>query len=104
MWAVIVLPDGTLVSGESSGHVRFWDGRFGTLLAEFSEHLADVLTLAASPAGDTVFAAGVDPRLAVFQRSSTSAPGGCCTASLTAHPSAKEAVCCCQQTASPSGS
>jgi hypothetical protein len=34
LWAVLVLPDGTLVSGESTGHVRFWDGRFGTLLAE----------------------------------------------------------------------
>lgn len=75
MWAVLVLPDGTLVSGESGGHVRFWDGRFGTLLHEFREHLADVLTLAASPAGDTVFAAGVDPRLAVFQRTTASTAG-----------------------------
>jgi hypothetical protein len=41
----------------------------------FREHLADVLTLAASPAGDTVFAAGVDQRLAVFQRTTAAAAG-----------------------------
>lgn len=34
VWAVLVLTDGTLVSGESSGYVRLWDGRFGTLIAE----------------------------------------------------------------------
>ena len=42
-------------------------------LQRFREHLADVLTLAASPAGDTVFAAGVDQRLAVFQRTTAAA-------------------------------
>lgn len=44
-------------------------------LQRFREHLADVLTLAASPAGDTVFAAGVDQRLAVFQRTTAAAAG-----------------------------
>ena len=44
-------------------------------LQRFREHLADVLTLAASPAGGTVFAAGVDQRLAVFQRTTAAAAG-----------------------------
>jgi U3 small nucleolar RNA-associated protein 4 len=73
VWALLVLPDGTLVSGDSGGGVAFWDARFGTLLARFQQHAADVLQLAASPDGDTVFAAGADPRVAVFQRV---APGG----------------------------
>lgn len=38
--------------------MQFWDGRFGTLLARFTQHQADVLQLAASPDGNMVFAAG----------------------------------------------
>lgn len=45
-------------SGDSSGNVQFWDGKFGTLLARFSQHQADVLQLAVSPDGNMVFAAG----------------------------------------------
>ena len=45
-------------SGDSGGNVQFWDGRFGTLLAGFSQHQADVLQLAASADGNMVFAAG----------------------------------------------
>ena len=48
-------------SGDSGGNVQFWDGHFGTLLAGFSQHQADVLQLAASPDGHTVFAAGKQP-------------------------------------------
>ena len=32
VWQLLVLPDGTVVSGDSEGAVQFWDGRFGTLL------------------------------------------------------------------------
>lgn len=58
IWSLLVLPDGTVVSGDSSGNVQIWDGRHGTLLAAFSQHQADVLQLAASPDGATVFATG----------------------------------------------
>jgi U3 small nucleolar RNA-associated protein 4 len=58
VWALLVLRDGTVVSGDSGGNVQFWDGRFGTLLASFRQHQADVLALAASPDGEFVFAAG----------------------------------------------
>lgn len=68
VWALAVLPDGTVVSGDSGGSVCFWDARFGTLLARFTQHRADVLQLAVSPDGATVFAAGVDPQVAVFKR------------------------------------
>ena len=68
MWAAAVLADGTMVSGDGSGHVQWWDAQFGTRLAGHKRHDADVLVLAASPAGDTVVAAGVDPRTALFSR------------------------------------
>ena len=52
------VPSPPCCSGDSSGNVQFWDGRFGTLLARFTQHRADVLQLAASPDGDVVFASG----------------------------------------------
>ncbi|RMZ53245.1 hypothetical protein APUTEX25_005234 [Auxenochlorella protothecoides] len=50
------------------GAVSFWEGTHGTRLASFTQHSADVLALAASPTGDRVWAAGVDPALALFAR------------------------------------
>ena len=32
VWAVHVLPDGTMVSGDSQGRVQLWDANFGTLI------------------------------------------------------------------------
>lgn len=63
MWALEVLADGTLVSGDQEGAVQFWDGRFGTLLTRHQQFAADVLTLAASPDGKMVWASGVDPKV-----------------------------------------
>jgi U3 small nucleolar RNA-associated protein 4 len=68
IWALTVLPDGTIVSGDSSGATQFWDGQFATLLVRLQKHDADVLALAASPDGSTVFSAGIDSRVAQFVR------------------------------------
>ena len=76
VWDVLVLPDGTLVSADSSGAVAFWDGAHGTLLARFRQHRADALRLAASPDGNTVFSAGVDGQLAVYRRLRAGTPAG----------------------------
>lgn len=63
VWALEVLADGTMVSGDQEGAVQFWDGRFGTLLSRQQQFVADVLALAASPDGKTVWASGVDPKV-----------------------------------------
>ena len=55
-----MLPDGTLVSGDSLGNVQFWDAQHGTLLQSFARHRGPVLALAALPDGRTIFASGVD--------------------------------------------
>jgi len=60
VWSVLVLPDGTVVSGDTSGNTQFWDGQFGTLLHNFQKHSADVLAIAASLDGASVFSAGID--------------------------------------------
>lgn len=75
IWSLLVLPDGTIVSGDSVGNVCFWDGRFGTLISKFDRHAADVLALAASPDGTMVFAAGVDPQIGVFKKLQGGAAG-----------------------------
>ena len=60
VWSVMVLPDGTMVSGDSTGTLQFWDGQHGTLLQAFSQHKADILAVAASKDGNIVFATGID--------------------------------------------
>ena len=63
-----MLPDGQLVSGGAEGHLQFWDSTSGTLTQGFQRHEASVLTLAASPNGDIVFAAGIDEQLVMLRK------------------------------------
>ena len=72
IWTLKILCDGTIVAGDSRGHVTFWDGQFGTLLARFNQHHADVLQVAASMDETTIFAAGIDSQISVFHKSSSS--------------------------------
>ena len=51
VWAVAVLKDGTIVSGDSMGNVKFWDGEMGTQTQSFKSHKADVLCLAVGSVG-----------------------------------------------------
>ncbi|KAL3800453.1 hypothetical protein HJC23_011690 [Cyclotella cryptica] len=74
VWALQALSDGTVISGDSLGHVQFWDGLFGTMLQTFSqsESGADVLCLAVSEDENKVFASGVDSRVMCIQRQALS--------------------------------
>ena len=65
MWSVMVLPDGTMVSGDSTGTLQLWDGRHGTLLQAFTQHKADILSIAASQDGNMLFAAGIDVQVSL---------------------------------------
>ena len=70
VWALEALSDGTVLSGDSLGHVQIWDGRSGTLTQTFehNENGADVLCLAVSEDEDRCFASGVDASVRCFQR------------------------------------
>ena len=46
---VLSCSDGTIVSGDSLGTVKFWDSRTCTQLQSFQAHGADVLCLTVSP-------------------------------------------------------
>ena len=58
VWALNVLQDYTVISGDSLGHVQLWDGRHGTLLKSFSQHTADVTCLAISSDEKSIYASG----------------------------------------------
>ncbi|KAK9477178.1 WD40-repeat-containing domain protein [Lipomyces japonicus] len=64
VWSLLALHDGkTLVSGDSTGSVKFWDATHFSLLQSFRAHEADVLSLASNAAGNTIFSAGVDRKI-----------------------------------------
>ncbi|KAL7456193.1 hypothetical protein ACHAWC_007712 [Mediolabrus comicus] len=70
VWALAALSDGTVISGDSLGHVQIWDGMSGTMTQTFdhNEIGADVLCLAVSDDENKIFAGGVDPRVQCIQR------------------------------------
>ncbi|KAI9088022.1 hypothetical protein DFS34DRAFT_641075 [Phlyctochytrium arcticum] len=63
VWDLKVLPDSTIVSGDSLGKVTFWDWKTGTPLRSVTAHAADVLCLAVNKAGTKVWSSGVDRKV-----------------------------------------
>ncbi|KAH7921958.1 WD40 repeat-like protein [Leucogyrophana mollusca] len=66
VWTVGVLADGTIISGDSLGTVKFWDSTTCTQLQSFSAHGADVLCLTVGPEGTTIYTSGVDQKIVQF--------------------------------------
>ncbi|KAG8220082.1 WD40 repeat-like protein [Butyriboletus roseoflavus] len=66
VWTVGVLADGTIISGDSLGIVKFWDPMTCTQTHSFAAHGADVLCLTIGPDGTTVFTSGVDQKIVQF--------------------------------------
>ncbi|PWY91186.1 WD40 repeat-like protein [Aspergillus heteromorphus CBS 117.55] len=68
VWSVKCLPDGTIVSGDSAGEIRFWDAKNYALVQRLQGHLADTLDIAVSANGDTVVSGGADQRTVVYRK------------------------------------
>ncbi|KAJ5137507.1 uncharacterized protein N7443_010200 [Penicillium atrosanguineum] len=68
VWSVKCLPDGTIVSGDSAGEIRFWDAKNYSLTQRIQSHLADCLDVAVSANGDTVISGGADQRTVVYRK------------------------------------
>ncbi|KAL4093591.1 hypothetical protein PRIC1_011023 [Phytophthora ramorum] len=68
VWSLTVLDDLTLVSGDSQGHLSFWNAPTGTLLQKFTHLTADILTICVSQDNNTLFASGVDNQVAEYRR------------------------------------
>ncbi|KAI4242965.1 MAG: hypothetical protein LQ352_007133 [Teloschistes flavicans] len=75
VWAVKCMADGTIVSGDSTGTVSFWDAKQYARLQRITSHEADILDLAVSVDGETVISGGMDRRTTLYRRSAGSKPG-----------------------------
>ncbi|GAA6060685.1 hypothetical protein JCM10212_005067 [Sporobolomyces blumeae] len=67
VWALATLEDGTVVSGDSMGNVKFWDGEMGTQLQSFKAHKSDVLCLGVGSDGSSIFTSGIDQKTVEFR-------------------------------------
>lgn len=68
VWSVQVLKKSKqIISGDSTGSVKFWDGNNFSLLQSFKVHEADVLCLASDMRGETIFSAGVDRKVVCYK-------------------------------------
>lgn len=74
VWQVRTLPNGDIVSADSAGEVKFWDGETYSLLQRVESHESDCLDLAISNDGETIFSGGIDGKIAIH-RDSTNAQG-----------------------------
>ncbi|CAB4408248.1 unnamed protein product [Rhizophagus irregularis] len=67
VWAIQVLKDDTIISGDSLGYVCFWEGTFGTMKQKLGGHDADVLCLASNMDGTMVYSSGVDRKCVLYR-------------------------------------
>ncbi|KAK5113629.1 hypothetical protein LTR62_003256 [Meristemomyces frigidus] len=70
VWQLKVLQSGDLVSGDSNGEVRIWDGRHYTLSQRLVGHETDCLDLATSADGKAIFSGSLDGKIAIYRQSS----------------------------------
>lgn len=67
VWAVKCLPNGDIVSGDSTGQVCIWDGKTYTQAQRIQSHTQDVLCLSVSADGSKIISGGMDRRTAVYE-------------------------------------
>jgi U3 small nucleolar RNA-associated protein 4 len=68
VWKVKCLPNGDFISGDSAGEIRIYNGRTYSQLQRISGHEADVLDLAVSRDGSSIFSAGMDRRTCFYSK------------------------------------
>lgn len=66
VWAVKCLPNGTILSGDSSGELKIWDSENFSLVQRLKTHVADVLDITTDHAGTMIFTCGVDRRIVAY--------------------------------------
>ncbi|CAH00748.1 small subunit rRNA maturation protein UTP4 [Kluyveromyces lactis] len=67
VWSVLYLAkQNQIVSGDSTGSVKFWDLNYATLTQSFKVHDADVLCLATDLDNSQLFTSGVDRKIFQF--------------------------------------
>ncbi|RKF51378.1 U3 small nucleolar RNA-associated protein 4 [Golovinomyces cichoracearum] len=67
VWAVKVLRDGTIISGDSTGELKIWDGKTFTLRQRILAHKQDILCLTTNFNGTAIFSGGMDRRTVLYK-------------------------------------
>ena len=75
VWAIHALPDGTIVSGDSLGECHWFDRENYGQIQKIKAHEGDILCIASSADGKTVYSGGIDRRTVIFRSNSTSKTG-----------------------------
>jgi len=66
IWKIKNLDNRTVVTGDSSNRIMFWDILTGTTVSEFKLHEAPIISIAVSPDCKTVYCSGSDSRIFEF--------------------------------------
>lgn len=75
VWKVKCLPSGDFISGDSTGDIRIYNGKNYSQTQRISGHEADVLDLAVSRDGSSIFSAGMDRRTCFYTSKKGAAQG-----------------------------
>lgn len=75
VWKVKCLPNGDIVSGDSTGDIRIYNGKNFSQAQRISGHEADVLDLAVSRDGFSIFSVGMDRRTCFYTSKKGQAQG-----------------------------
>jgi U3 small nucleolar RNA-associated protein 4 len=67
VWAVKCLANGTILSGDSAGDLKIWDGNNYSLVQRLHSHEADILDIATHASGTTVISGGADRRTVAYK-------------------------------------
>ena len=67
VWALKCLPDGTIMSGDSSGELKIWDAKYLSCTQRLKTHQADILDIVSNAKGDLVFTVAVDRRTVAYK-------------------------------------
>jgi U3 small nucleolar RNA-associated protein 4 len=67
VWAVRCLPNGDIVSGDSTGQLRIWDSNNYSLVQSIQAHKADILDLVVSTSGQMIITGGADQRTVAYR-------------------------------------
>ena len=75
VWKVKCLPNGDFISGDSTGEIRIFNGKNYSHSQRISGHEADILDLAVSRDGSSIFSAGMDRRTCFYTSKKGAAQG-----------------------------
>lgn len=67
VWSVQCLPNGNIVSGDSTGQLCIWDGKTHTQMQRIQSHKQDILSLAVSADGTSITSGGMDRRTVLYK-------------------------------------